>query len=78
MHTVGYIKLQITKCSKNLEMIAYTYSSSSQREGLRSATRMRQLYIFLEKKYIHSCSFYLSGYVNKVLNFCVVYFIVGF
>jgi len=31
-------------------------------------------FFFLHKKYIHSCSFYLSGFVNKFLNFCVGYF----
>jgi len=29
---------------------------------------------FLHKKHIHSCSFYLSGSVNKFLNFCVACF----
>jgi len=28
---------------------------------------------FLHKKYIHSYNFYLSGAVNKFLNFCVAY-----
>ena len=32
------------------------------------------LSVFLHKKYIHRCSFYLSGSVNKFLNFCVAYF----
>jgi len=31
-------------------------------------------FIFLDKKYIYSYSFYLSGSVNKFLDFCVAYF----
>jgi len=41
------------------------------REGLQGGTRIDLLSVFLHKKYIHSCTFYLSGSVNKFLNFCV-------
>jgi len=34
----------------------------------------RPTFCFSSQKYIHSCSFYLSGSVNKFLNFCVAYF----
>ena len=34
----------------------------------------RPAFCFSSQKYIHSCSFYLSGSVNKFLNFCVAYF----
>ena len=44
------------------------------REDLQGGTRRGLLSVFLYKKYIHSCSFYLSGSVNKFLNFCVAYF----
>ena len=44
------------------------------REDLQGGTRKDLLSVFLLKKYIHSCSFYLSGSVNKFLKFCVVYF----
>ena len=44
------------------------------REDLQGGTRRDLLSVFLHKKYIHSCSFYLSGSVNKFLNFCVAYF----
>ena len=44
------------------------------REDLQGGTRRGLLSVFLHKKYIHSCSFYLSGSVNKFLNFCVAYF----
>jgi len=44
------------------------------REGLEVGTRTDLLSVFLHKKYIHSCNFYLSGSVNKFLNFCVAYF----
>jgi len=44
------------------------------REDLQGGTRRDLLSVFLLKKYIHSCSFYLSGSVNKFLKFCVVYF----
>ena len=60
-----------------------SYSSGSQtvvrvplmiREDLQGGTRRDLLSVFLLKKYIHSCSFYLSGSVNKFLKFFVVYF----
>jgi len=41
---------------------------------LQGGTRRDLLSVFLHKKCIHSCSFYLSGSVNKFLNFCVAYF----
>ena len=44
------------------------------REGLQGGTRISLLSVFVHKKYIHSWSFYLSGSVNKFLNFCVGYF----
>ena len=44
------------------------------REDLQGGTRRGLLSVFLHKKYIHRCSFYLSGSVNKFLNFCVAYF----
>ena len=44
------------------------------REDLQGGTRRGLLSVFLHKKYIHSCSFHLSGSVNKFLNFCVAYF----
>jgi len=44
------------------------------REDLQGGTRRGLLSVFLHKKYIHSCSFYLSGSVNNFLNFCVAYF----
>ena len=44
------------------------------RENLQGGTRRGLLSVFLHKKYIHSCSFCLSGSVNKFLNFCVAYF----
>ena len=44
------------------------------REDLPGGTRRGLLSVFLHKKYIHSCSFCLSGSVNKLLNFCVAYF----
>ena len=44
------------------------------REGLQGGTRIDLLSVFLRKKYIHSYNFYLSGYVNKFLNFCVANF----
>ena len=59
------------------------YSSGSQtvvrvplvvREGLQGGTRIDLLSVLLHKKYIDSCRFYLSGSVNKFLNFCVGYF----
>ena len=44
------------------------------REDLQGGTRRDLLSGFLHKKYIHICSFYLSGSVKKFLNFCVAYF----
>jgi len=44
------------------------------REDLQGGTRRGLLSAFLHKKYIHRCSFYLSGSVNRFLNFCVAYF----
>jgi len=45
------------------------------REGLQSGTRKVSLLFFLKKNiYIHNSSFYLSGSVNKLINFCVAYF----
>ena len=44
------------------------------REDLQGGTRRGLLLVFLHKKYIHSCSYYLSVCVNKFLNFCVAYF----
>jgi len=44
------------------------------REDLQGGTRRGLLSVFLHKKYMHSFSFYLSGSVNKFLNFCVAYF----
>ena len=38
-----------------------------------SGTRRGLLSVFLHKQYIHSCSFYLWGSVNKFLNFCVAH-----
>ena len=48
------------------------------REGLQGGTRIDLLSVFLHKKYIHSCSFYLSGSVNKFLKFCAGYFLYYF
>jgi len=44
------------------------------RENLQGGSRIDILSVFFHKKYIHSCSFYLSGFVNKFLNFCGAYF----
>jgi len=44
------------------------------REDLQGGSRRGLLSVFLHKKYIQSCSFYLSGSVKKFLNFCVAYF----
>jgi len=44
------------------------------RKDLQGGTRRDLLSVFLLTKYIHSCSFYLLGSVNKFLKFCVVYF----
>ena len=44
------------------------------REDLQGGTRRDLISVFLHKKYIHSCSFYLPGSVNKFLNSCVAYF----
>jgi len=42
--------------------------------GVKSSMRISLLTVFFHKKYIHSCqnSFYLLGYVNKFMNFCVI------
>jgi len=47
-------------------------------EDLQGGTRRGLLSVFLHKKYIHSCSFYMLGSVNKFLNFCVAYFLCCF
>jgi len=44
------------------------------REDLHGSTRIDLLSDFLHKKYIHSYNFYLSGSINKFLNFCIAYF----
>jgi len=45
------------------------------REDLQGGTRTSLLSVFLHEKYIHSCSFYLQGSVNKFREFfCVDYF----
>ena len=71
----------IEKCREPYASVM-TYNSGSQtvirvplvvREDLQGGTRRDLLSVFLHKKYIHSCSFYLSGSVNKFLNFCVAY-----
>ena len=56
----------------------YYYSGSQTVVRLQGGTRRDLLSVFLHKKYIHSCSFYLSGSVNKFLNFCVAYFLAVF
>ena len=43
------------------------------REGLQGGARLDLLSVFLHKIYIHSYNFYLSGFVNKFLNFCVAH-----
>jgi len=43
-------------------------------EDLHGGSRLDLLSVFLDKKYIHSYNFDLSGSVNKFLNFCVAYF----
>jgi len=44
------------------------------REGLQNGTRKVSLLFFFKNIYIHNSSFYLSGSVNKLINFCVAYF----
>jgi len=48
------------------------------RQDLQGGTRRGLLSVFLHKKYIHRCRFYLSGSVNKFLNICVAYFLCCF
>jgi len=40
------------------------------REDLHCGTPLDLFSVFFHKKYIHSYNFYLSGSVNKFLNFC--------
>ena len=41
------------------------------REGFQGGTRIGLHSVFLHKRYIHSYSFYLPGYVHTFLNFYV-------
>ena len=68
---------------RSAERVCSYYGSGSQtvvrvplvvREDLQGGMRRGLLCVFLHKKYIHRCSFYLSGSVNKFLKFCVAYF----
>ena len=64
LHAFEFILNQLGRCFNVLLL----YSSGSQtvvrvplvvREGLQGGTRIDLLSVFLHKKYIHSCSFYL-------------------
>jgi len=50
-----------------------TCTTSGTRRPSRWYTN-RHTFCFSSQKYIHSCTFYLLGSVNKFLNFCVGYF----
>jgi len=64
----------ITLYTQSKRLLLAVIHCSLYTSGSQTGTRRDLLFVFLLKKYIHSCSFYLSGSVTKFLKFCVVYF----